>query len=177
MKTLSYISLILFAAVSVVLAAARPSWVSDSNKFLEAFVGSDFLNILGVILAITLASIANIHLEFNKIEERYQAIGLDKSRDNLKKNAAWLIGLFCVGVLIVIVKPLVCGGEVAAAVANMSALGVLLWQILILISLNRLVFAIPPHIQQQGSGGVVATPPIKQQGSAASAASETSPGN
>lgn len=105
MKTLSYISLILFAAVSVVLAAARPSWVSDSNKFLEAFVGSDFLNILGVILAITLASIANIHLEFNKIEERYQAIGLDKSRDNLKKNAAWLIGLFCVGVLIVIVKP------------------------------------------------------------------------
>ena len=163
MKVIAYTILILFFAVSISLIAARPEWVGDSNAFLKTFVGSDFLNILGVILAITLASIANIHLEFNKIEERYQRKGLDKSRDNIKKNAAWLIGLFCLGVLIVIVKPLICGGEVGTAIANMAALGVLLWQILILISLNQLVFAIPPHIEQQGTGA--AAPPVKQQGS------------
>ena len=146
-RTLGYLLLALFAAFSLAIAAARPDWISDKNEFLKNFVNHEFLNLLGVILAITLASVANIHLEFNKIEERYQREGFAKSRLNLKKNAYWLIALFLCGVGITTVKPLLSGGETAQAIANMFALFLLLWHVLILISLTTLVFSIPPDIK------------------------------
>lgn len=145
-RTLSYVVLVLFVAVSIALIAARPDWVSDQNGFLLGFVNHEFLNLLGVILAITLASVANIHLEFNKIEERFGKEGLTTSRTNLKKNATWLVSLFMFGLFIVTLKPLISFHEVGQAIANTAALFVVLWHVLILVSLNQLVFAIPPHI-------------------------------
>jgi uncharacterized membrane protein len=145
-RTLSYTILLVSAAVSIILVATRPEWVSDQNIFLRDFVSHEFLGLLGVILAITLASVANIHLEFNKIEERYQKVGLTKSRSNIKKGAYWLIGLFIVGVIIAVTKPIINVGATSQGVANMAALFIVLWQVLILVSLTQLVFAIPPHI-------------------------------
>src|SRR5690606_7043221 len=130
----------------IVLIAARPDWVSNKNGFLENFVNHEFLNLLGVILAITLASVANIHLEFNKIEERFGREGLRVSRANLKQNANWLVGLFMFGLFIVTLKPLISFHEVGQAAANLAALFVVVWHVLILVSLYQLVFAIPPHI-------------------------------
>jgi hypothetical protein len=136
-----------FVVGATVLVAARPSWVSDQNTFLADFVGAQFLSLLGVILAITLASVANIHLEINKIEEHYQTEGMDRTRRNLRKNANWLIGLFVAGVAITIIKPLL-GGPTGEGVANMAALFILLWHVLILVSLTELVFKIPPLIKR-----------------------------
>lgn len=147
-KTLFYLILVVFAATSIVLVAVRPDWVSDQNTFLRDFVNHEFLNLLGVILAITLASVANMHLEFNKIEERFQRAGLSKSRQNIKKAAYWLIGLFVAGVTVVTLKPLFGQGAVGEGVANMAALLIVLWHVLILIILTQLVFAIPPHIKK-----------------------------
>lgn len=145
-RTLNYVVIIIFTAVSLVLVAARPEWVSDQNSFLKNFVNHEYVNILGVILAITLASVSNLHLEFNKIEERYRRVFLYKSRLNLKKGGYWLIGLFIAGLVIVVVKPLVPGGPTGEGIANMAALLTLLWQVLILISITQLVFAIPADI-------------------------------
>ena len=74
-RPIAYVLLTVFAAAGLVVVAARPEWASDQNSFLRNFVTHEFLSLLGVILAITLASVANIHLEFNKIEERYQRVG------------------------------------------------------------------------------------------------------
>lgn len=106
----------------------------------------EFLNILGVILAITLASTANIHLDFNRIEERYGAPGaLVKSRGNLKKAAYWLIGLFLAAIVLVVAKPVACNGETSQALFNAAALLILLWHVLVLVSLTQLVFRIEPE--------------------------------
>lgn len=67
----------------------------------------ELLAVLGVILAITLASAAQLHLTFNQIEESYQDKGgLSRSRRRVHSAAYWLIGLFLVAVLLVVVKPL-----------------------------------------------------------------------
>lgn len=145
-KTLGYCLLASFAAMSIAIAAARPEWVSDDNTFMKNFVNHELLALLGVILAITLASIASIHLEFNKIEERYKKRGLTKSRANLRQNAYWLISLFATAVAIVATKPVMCGGAVSQALANMSGMLILLWHLLILISLTQLVFSISADI-------------------------------
>lgn len=147
-RALSYAILVVFAAASVAVIAARAEWLGDANGFLKNFVNHEFLNLLGVILAITLASVANIHLEFNKIEERYQREGLGQSRRNLHKNTRWLIGLFCVAVVIVTVKPLLGDTQTASAFANMAAMLILLWHILLLVSLTNLVFSIPADIKK-----------------------------
>jgi len=162
-RTLSYGALILFVGVSIALVAARPNWVSDQNGFLQNFVNHEFLNLLGVILAITLASVANLHLEFNKIEEKHQREGLQRTRQSVKKSAYWLIGLFITGVVIVVIKPLLAGGETAEAVANMAALFIVLWQVLILVNLTQLVFAIPPDIRPSESQKPP-SPPSKPKG-------------
>ena len=152
MRIIGYVSLIVFAAVSICVAATQPHWTSDSNPFLRNFVNHEFLNLLGVILAITLASVVNVHFEFNKIEERFQQAGaLQTSRANLRKNTNFLIGLFLVAVLLVVVKPLVTAGDTGEALVNSGALFILLWHVLILVSLTRLAFAIPPDIRPAAS--------------------------
>ncbi len=157
-RPLAYGIICVFAAASLVLVAARPEWVSDQNTFLADFVDHELLSLLGVILAITLASVANIHLEFNKIEERYGKHGLTQSRLNLKKSAYWLIGLFLLGVVVVTVKPLLDGGPTAEGIANMAAMLIVLWHVLILISLTQLVFAIPPEFRKKDSKKLRSSP-------------------
>lgn len=147
-RPLAYSILAFFAAMSVAVVACRPDWVSDQNVFLKDFVGNNFLSLLGVILAITVASVANVHLEFNKIEEKYQKIGLSKSRQNLRKLTYWLISLFLAGVILVVIKPVAAYEPTGQATFNMIALFIVLWHVLILISLTQLVFAIEPDVPE-----------------------------
>ncbi|MFJ5487652.1 hypothetical protein ACIKTA_08525 [Hansschlegelia beijingensis] len=140
-KTIGYSSLVVFFGAGMALAACQPQWVSDQNSFLAGFVNHELLSVLGVILALTLGSIANIHLEFNRLEERYNAVFLNKSRANLRKNAYWLISLFVAAIVIVVVKPIASQGAASQGVFNVLAMLVVLWHILILISLSDLVFA------------------------------------
>jgi hypothetical protein len=140
--------LIVSTAASIVISTVRPSALNDQNAFLRNFINHELINILGVILAITLASVANIHLAFNRIEERYNAPdALSKSRGNLKKAAYWLIGLFVAGIVIVVSKPMASDPSTPTleALFNSAGLLVLLWQVLILVSLMQLVFMIKPE--------------------------------
>jgi len=148
-RRFAYLLLAVAAALGIAVSAARPDWISDNNAFLKNFVNHEFLNLLGVILAITLASVANIHLEFNKIEERAGARGLTKSRQNLKKVTYWLIGLFMTAVALVIVKPIACGGATSEALFNAAALVIVLWHVLILIAIIQLVFVMEPDIKPE----------------------------
>ncbi len=146
-KPLSYAILFISAVGLTVISVIEPSYLSDKNVFLKNFINENILNMLGVILAITLASVANVHLAFNRIEERYGvAGGLQKSRNNLKKAAYWLIGIFVAGCIIVAVKPIAAKTEVGEAIFNSAALMMLIWHVLILISLTELVFRIGPDI-------------------------------
>ncbi|MCR9235662.1 MAG: hypothetical protein NXI17_03235 [Alphaproteobacteria bacterium] len=154
-RTLSYLILLVSAIALTVISLVKPLYLSDANVFLDGFVNHEFLNILGVILAITLASVANIHLAFNRIEERYgKPGGLAKSRENLRKASSWLIALFIMGAVLVIVKPVACASDVTEALFNSGALVVLIWHVLILISLTELVFRIEPEFpKRSGNDG------------------------
>jgi len=143
-KTTSYCILIVLAGVVVALASSNPSVLSDKNDFLARFVGSDLLNTLGVILAITLASAAQLHLAFNAIEERVDKVVFRKSRDGIRQASSWLIGLFLASVVLVIVKPLISSKEWAAALCNGAAIEIVVWNILVLISITHGVFGIKP---------------------------------
>lgn len=151
----SRIALLVIAGVLVSVVAARPGWISDSNTFLRGFVNHEYLNVLGVILAITLASLAQAHLSLNRLEEQRGYEFLGETRHEIKEAAYWLIGLFVAGFLITLAKPLVCITETAAAISNALAIFILAFYVLILIDITMAVFDLKADIRdddaQEGS--------------------------
>jgi hypothetical protein len=142
-KNIAIISLIAVFSVLIICIIMQPSWLSDSNQFVGEFAGRDMLPILGVILAITLASAAQLHLEFNKIEEKAGREILNKSRTAVRGAAYGLIGLFLVGSFLSVVKSIVCHTERAQATVNGLCLFVLFFNIIILVEIIQAAFAIP----------------------------------
>jgi hypothetical protein len=145
-KTICFVLLIVAAALVLACAICAPGVLSDQNTFFVTFIGPDLLEILGVILAITLASSAQLHLEFNKIEERFKMRGLTKTRASVRQDTYALIFLFVIGIAIVVCKPLLAAADWSQTIFNGLALLVLLANVLLLVSLTRTTFSISPHI-------------------------------
>lgn len=145
MRTIFYCSLICLSAIVIVLSATAPNVLGNENDFLRGFVTHELLSILGVIVAITLASSANLHLKFNEIEEKYgQPGGLADTRRRVHQGAYWLISLFLVSVLIVVLKPNFVGSPWAESLINGSCIVILVWSVLIMVAITRLIFSIKP---------------------------------
>jgi len=147
-KSVAYTSLIVSVGIVIALAIGAPTLLSDNgNGFLKSFVSHELLAILGVILAITLASAGQLHLTFNKIEEDYkQKNALNSARRSVQSAAYWLIGLFLFAVTLVVVKPLVATTPWSQTLFNGFAIVILIAYVLALIDLLKTTFAIGPKI-------------------------------
>jgi len=58
-----------FIAIVGVTAIAMPPVLSD-NRFLDALMGPDLVSVLVVVLSITFASVANVHLSISRVVAR-----------------------------------------------------------------------------------------------------------
>lgn len=144
-KSIAYCALIATFTLVGVLSAVSPAILGTPGTALDKFVTEQVLNVLGVILAIMLASAANLHLEFNKIEERFRRKGgLSKTKASVRISTQWMIGLFCLYIVMMLFKP-----EEPVwlrSICNGLALIVLLWYVLIMIDLTQTIFKIEPEI-------------------------------
>ncbi|MBU3000439.1 hypothetical protein KO491_11395 [Roseovarius nubinhibens] len=139
---LSKLILVVAVGVALCLIAYRPQWVGDENKFLRDFVNHEYLNILGVILAITLASLSQLHLSLGRLRNQLGDEGLDDIRCEIRSSAIWLILGFILGLIAVIMKPIIVFGVAGAASVNAFCLVILLFYILILSDITLSVFDI-----------------------------------
>lgn len=148
MFNIKHVILVVVAGVLMSVVAVRPAWLSDRNEFLQNFVNHEYLNILGVILAITLASLSQAHLTLNRIEEQrgYEFFG--DTRREIKEAAYWLIALFMTGFVITLAKPLLCTSETTVAVANALAVFILTMYVLVLVDITMAMFDIKAEIHQ-----------------------------
>ena len=146
-RAISLCLLIVGAGAVVCVAAAAPRWIDDHNEFMKGFINHELLAILGVILVITLASAAQIHLKFNDLEEREKREFLSSSRREVRASANYLILSFVVAICLVFVKPLFVEHHFAIAFINGSALWLLFFNVLILFDLTAGIFAIPPDLR------------------------------
>lgn len=147
--TLFWAILLAAGTAMIAIVACRPDWLNDSNGFLKSFINHEYLNVLGVILAITLASLAQIHLKINEIEEKVNSPVMKNAHSELKSSAIWLISLFVSGVFLVIVKPLVADFGSAPAIINAGALFILLFNVLILTDVTLSIFGIGPVLTEE----------------------------
>ena len=100
----------------------------------------EFLNFMGVVVTITLASTANIHIALRRKEEAAGEEFLKGTRDKVKKSAFSLIWAMFFSVVLLVVKPLLPTVDEVSALTNAAGLGIILWGILIILDITKLAF-------------------------------------
>ncbi len=148
-KTVAQCSVICAAAVWVALSILAPWVLSDQNTLLANFISQgSFIAFLGVVVTITLASAANLHLELNKMEEKINKRVFNKTRLSIKKSAFWLIAMLLLAVFLSSIKSLVCDTEIAQSFLNGACLLIVLFNVLVLIDLTQTAFALEPSLDE-----------------------------
>lgn len=134
--------------VGVIVVSLSAPWVlSDKNSFLRSFVGNPILSLIGVIVTIALASAANLHLRFNDIEDRAGRRILINTRRKVHSASYWMIATLIAVVVLLVTKSLIGSGDIATSLVNGLALVALLANILILLDLTMIVYAIDPNFE------------------------------
>jgi hypothetical protein len=144
-KIVIMIAFILFVAVATV---AQPTFFAQ-NSFLDPLVSHEILALLAVVLTITFASVANVHLALNQVIARVYRRDLAKGqnraravRDDINDNA-WLLFwafVFCLAVLLL--KGQMGDNLFWRSALNGLALAVLILNGLVLYDIHRTVFAL-----------------------------------
>jgi len=141
MKIDARLTFCLYCLASGVTAIAFPWVLSDKNDFLKQFMNHEFLNFMGVVVTITLASTANIHIALRRKESE---LGKEEifsgTRGRVKDSAFSLIWAMFLSVVLVVAKPLLPVGQQIEALANATGLGIILWGILIILDITKLSF-------------------------------------
>lgn len=149
-KILPWILLSVLLAALTMISFFQPHLLNDNNKSLASFINHDLLSVLGFVIAVTLASATSVHFELNRLEVS-SGKTFDRTRSSLKRSAYSLIFLFGFATVIVVFKPLLPERPFYGAMANSLAIGVIFFNLSVMLDLTRTVFKIPavrPIVQQ-----------------------------
>jgi len=126
----------------------KPTLFAD-NIFLGAFITHELLAILAVIVTVTFASVANVHLTINRIIARAYSndisagqLSARATRLELNQNAWTLFGSLVFSILILFIKGSFPKDINVLSITNGLGLGVLLLSVLILYDIYRVVFVL-----------------------------------
>lgn len=136
----SWMVFLLVAAFLCAISFAYPEAFGDSNSFMDQFVNHEFLNFMGVFVAITLASTANIYIELRKKEVVAGREFLHRTKSAVRRSAFSLIWALSIALVLVVVKPLLPDVETCRALTNSIALAIILWSILVILDITKLAF-------------------------------------
>ena len=145
MQSVFYVVVIISCELLIVLVPLYCPQFLIENHFLEDFINHKLLNILAIIMTVTVASAANIHLAFNRAEEIINNPDYFRNaRKETNQSAYWLIGLFLGAVIILIVRSYLIEDMFMVSLLNGVALVILLMNILVLVDVVGTVFAMHP---------------------------------
>ena len=140
------IARVVFVSLTVisVVVAVRTDWFSDErNSFLRNFVNQELLTLLGVVLAITLASVASLQVAFDKVKDNIDGLKLTNTRTAVRSAIMSLNWTFLGAVLLVVIKPLMPTGCTLVSLANATALLLVIYYGMTLMELTILTFKMP----------------------------------
>jgi hypothetical protein len=117
------------------------------NSFLDKFAGEGAIALLAVILTVTLASVANIHVAINRIVLKGFKDDIEKgrkaampARKEINENAWLLLIVFVLSIILVFVKEIDPSQIYIKSLVNGSVLIFLLINALVLYDIYKVVF-------------------------------------
>lgn len=145
MKTIFVTCVVVLAGVFIAMSVCNPS-ILAKNEFLVGFINQEILNIMAVIMTISIASIATIHIWFNELEDKHGKKVFGLARREINQAAFYFIGLFLAQLVCLIVRslPLFHSSEVALSLFNGISLLLLLCSVLTLVDIMAVVRALTP---------------------------------
>lgn len=145
MKYVHFIILIVTAGVIVAMSVCNPS-ILAKNGFLIGFVNQEILGIMAVIMTISIASIATIHIWFNELEEKHERKVFGAARREINQAAFSFIGLFVLQLICLFVRslPIFEQNETAVSLFNGVSLLLLLGSVITLWDIMAVVRALTP---------------------------------
>lgn len=143
-----FLSLIIFVSslLFFMISLQYPDWFSDSNSLLKNFINHEYLAFMGIIVTISLASAANIHIELNRIEEKIGVNIFSKSRKKLKISCALLIISLIISFIIVFVKGVGFNSNLTQSVINSSSIINFIFVVCLMWDLIFAAFDIPANV-------------------------------
>jgi hypothetical protein len=146
MKIVSLTLLIVIGGVLLATSICMPS-VLFSNEFLKGFIDHEILNIMAVIMTISIATIATIHIWFNELEDKHQKTVFGAARREINSSAFWFIGLFVAQLVLLIVRSFSVFVDNATAISifNGGSLILLLMSVITLWDIMEVVKRLTPR--------------------------------
>ena len=133
---------VMSVAFSMCLIAVAPEWIDDTNRLFRNFVTHELLNVLGIIVAITLASASTLYWQLNDLEDAVQERFMQKTRLKLIRSVYLPICTLIVAILLTIIKPISGVSSEAQASFNAVAVILLVVNFLTLVYVSRLAFKV-----------------------------------
>ena len=143
MKYVYLVMVIVLTGVVVSISVCSPQLLSH-NKFLADFINDQILNILAVIMTISIASIATIHIWFNELEDKHKKTVFGPARRQINQAAIFFIVLFVGAVMLLIVRSYFEGNDMAMSLFNGFAMLILLCNLLTLADIMGVVKELTP---------------------------------
>jgi len=146
MKILYLTILIVAAGVIVAISVCAPS-ILAKNEFLAGFITHEILGIMAVIMTISIASIATIHIWFNELEAKHERRVFGAARREINQAAFYFIVLFVAQLACLIARSLSIfhGSEVAISLFNGFSILLLLGSVITLWDIMGVVRALSPQ--------------------------------
>ena len=138
-------AMMVIAAVFIILSATAPDFLAD-NKFLIGFVNQEILSIMAVIMTISIATIATIHIWFNELEAKHEKRVFSAARMELNQSAFYFVILFVAQLVCLVVRSFSIfeSSKVAVSLFNGASLMLLLLSLVTLLDVLGVVRALTP---------------------------------
>lgn len=145
MKIVYLITVIVLSGVTVSLSVCHPA-ILATNEFLAGFINQEILNIMAVIMTISIASIATIHIWFNELEEKHARKVFGAARREINQAAFYFIWLFIFQLVLLVVRSLSVfdHSDIARSLFNGFSLILLLCSVFTLLDILGVVRALTP---------------------------------
>lgn len=145
---IKYIIVIVYIGVVTAATICHPSFLAK-NEFLKAFISHELLGLLAVVMTITFASVANIHLTISRLVAQAPAEKREAARETIAEtrselnSSAWLLfWAFIAAAIILLVKGTVTENVWVESAANGLALGTLLVNALVFYDIYQTSFVL-----------------------------------
>jgi hypothetical protein len=142
-RPLQFISLLVLAGLLVGVSICDAKLLA-SNGFLNGFVNHEYINVLAVIVTVSLVSVTQIHLEYSRIERRFDVRVFEEARATINLGALLLTGMLLLAFIISFVRalPIVSENDVFLSLVHSSALLTVVTAVFIMYDLVRVVYVL-----------------------------------
>lgn len=141
MRPVQFISLLIFGALLVAVSVCSPDTLAK-NQFLDEFVNHEYINVLAVIVTVSLVSVTQIHLEYSRIERRFDIRVFAEARRTINLGALILTSMLLLAFLVSFVRAEVVADPVQLSLAHGASLLTVLTAVFIMYDLVRTVYVL-----------------------------------